>query len=192
MKKLLLPLLALTLLASCGNDNKSGKSSWSYTDPYLGGISGVPSYGSYSVQTVLDTVPCLSSNFGLGTVRQQMQQQLTGFSSTIPSGDMYVGITSYGDVGVLLGQGNNAPVFIAYLCPRNFTNYSGSTISNIKIATQTNCRFKPLVSAMVAFPATITYSSSVMASADFRMLDYGYYNGSSFTTISSVCNPTSP
>ena len=184
MKKLLLPLLALTLLASCGNDNKSGKSSWTYTDQYLGGISAVPSYGGQSVTTLLNAIPCWASASGSTSSyygRQQMQQQLTGFTSVIASGDMYVGITSYGDVGVLLGQGNNAPVFIAYLCPRTFTNFQSSTISNVRTATTTNCKFKPLVSASLVFPNNT-------GSADFRMLDYGYYNGSSFIAIPNICN----
>ena len=184
MKKLLLPLLALTLLASCGNDNKSGKSSWSYSDPYLGGISGVPSYGNYSVTTLLNSIPCWAS--GSNTTsgyhgRQQMQQQLTGFDSVVPNGDIYVGATSYGDVGVLMGQGNNAPIFVAYLCPRSFTNFQGSVISNIRTATKTNCAFKPLTSASLVFPNNT-------GSADFRMLDFGYYNGSTFVKIPSICN----
>ncbi len=184
MKKLLLPLLALTLLASCGNDNKSGKSSWSYSDPYLGGINGVPSYGSHSVTTLLNSIPCWASANGSTSSyqgRQQMQQQLTGFNSIVPSGDIYVGATSYGDVGVLMGQGNNAPIFVAYLCPRNFTNFQGSVISNVRTATKTNCAFKPLTSASLVFPNNT-------GSADFRMLDFGYYNGSTFIKIPSVCN----
>lgn len=181
MKSLLLPLLALTLLASCGNDNKSGKSSWSYSDPYLGGISGIPSYNGTSVNAVLNSVPCLSAGYGQSGTRQQMQMQLTGFNTVVPSGDIYVGITSYGDVGVIYGQGNNAPTFIAYLCPRSFTNYQGSVISNVRLASYTNCAFKPLVSASLVFPGST-------GSADFRMLDYGYYNGTGFTKIPGVCN----
>lgn len=188
MKKLLLPLLALTLLASCGNDNKSGKSSWNYTDPYLGGINGVPSYQGSSVSTVINAIPCWASGSGTNSNyagRQQMQLQLTGYPSIIPSGDVYVGATSYGDVGVLLGQGNNNPVFIAYLCPRSFTGYQGSIISNVRIATQSNCSFKPLTSASLVFPNNT-------GSADFRMLDYGKVVGMNGTTpifqkITEVC-----
>lgn len=183
MKHFLLPLLALTLLAACGKENKSGKSSWSYTDPYLGNINtgSVPSHNGVSVSTILNEVGCYAG--GSGNQRQQMQLPLTGFHTVIPSGDFYVGLTSYGDVGVIIGQGNSTPVFIAYLCPRPFTSYQGSVISNVRLGSYSQCKFKPLPSASLVFP-------NGTGSADFRMLDFGKYNGSSMTPL-SICTPTS-
>lgn len=182
MKRLLLPLLALSLVVACGKDNKSGKQdSWTYSNPYLGSITGVPN----NVSSVLSAVNCYASSYP-GTVtgnyqgRQQMQLAMTGFQTIIPAGDVYVGITSYGDVGVVMGNGTAAPTFIAYLCPRSFTNFQGSVISNVSIGSYTNCIFKPLTAASLVFPGNV-------GSADFRMLDFGAYNGSGFTKIPGIC-----
>lgn len=180
MKRLLLPLLTLTLIVACGKDNKSGKKdSWTYTDPFLGNVSSVPG----NVNTLLSSVTCYGSGYTNTNVsyqgRQQMQLPLTGFPTVVPAGDIYVGITSYGDIGVIRGNGSAAPTFIAYLCPRNFTTYQGSIISNVSIGSYTNCSFKPITATSLVFPGNL-------GSADFRMLDFGAYTGTGFTKL-SVC-----
>ncbi len=180
MKRLILPLLALSMLVACGKDNKSGKNEWSYSDPYLGTINNgsIPSYGGRSVSAVLSEVSCYAGGNGQ---RQQMQLPLTGFNTVIPSGDFYVGMTSYGDVGVLIGQGNHAPMFIAYLCPRPFTNYQGSIISNVRVGSYSRCHFKPLPSATLIFPGGT-------GTAEFRMLDFGKYVGQPNLAPLTICN----
>lgn len=177
MKHLLLSLLTLTLLGACGKENKSGKSEWNYPHPSLDSLTqgNVPG----NIASLLTTVPCSDGSRS----RQQMQLPMTGFSTVIPVSETYVGITSFGDVGVIYGQGSSAPTFIAYLCSRNFTNYQGSTLSNVRLGSYSNCSFKPIPSATLTFPSAMGGA----ATADFRMLDYGYNNGSALVKIPGIC-----
>src|SRR5690606_28235898 len=153
MKRLILPLLALSMLVACGKDNKSGKSEWSYSDPYYGNYNSgmqVPTYNNRSLHDVINNVGCFpgASYPNSSTGRHIIQEPLVGFPSIVGARDVYVGITSYGDVAAIVGNGSGAPTFIAYLCPRNFTNYQGSTISNVRLGSYTSrCHFKPLISA---------------------------------------------
>lgn len=180
MKHLLLSLLALTFLGACGKENKSGKKEWSYTDPYLGNVTNAPA----NISALLQTIPCMTG-MGANTSRQQMQLPLEGFSTVIPSGQIHVGITSYGDVGVVYGQGGGTPTFIAYLCQRSFTNYQGSRLSNVRLGSYSNCNHKPLASATLVFPGSSMGIPAV--TAEFRMLDFGYNNGGSLVKIPGVC-----
>lgn len=172
MKHLLLSLIALSLVVACGKDNKSGKKdSWTYTDTYLGNVS-TPT----SLQAVFDAVPCLG-----GTGRAGMEFLLTGFQTVVPAGDIYVGITSYGDIAVIQGNGTSAPRFVAYLCSRDFTNPQGSVLSNVRLGSYSNCQFKPITSASLVFPGSV-------GSAEFRMLDFGVNNGSGqLVKATSIC-----
>ena len=168
-------------LAGCGKDNKSGTSanSWGYANPYTSGYGGIGavnspySYGSVSLNQVMAENPCIS---GYGTFpggqgpyqgqRITIQQPLTNFQTVIPANDIYVGVTSYGDVAALVGTApGQPPMFVAYLCPRSFATSGQGQILGVKPGTYTNCQIKPIVAATVALPGGAT--------ADFRMLDYG-------------------
>lgn len=169
MKKIIFPLLALTLIVACGKDNKSGqKDSWTYSDPYLG-----PGTAPANLQALFSAVPC---NMNPGANRQRMDLPLQGFQTIIPAGDTYVGITSYGDVAVIQGNGTSSPKFSAYLCHRDFTTPQGSVLSNVRIGSYSNCQFKPITSATLVFPGSV-------ATAEFRMLDFGYPPGQKIPTV---------
>lgn len=173
MKHLFLPLLALTLLAACGKDNKSGKKdSWTYSDPYLG-----PGTAPANLQELFSAVPCLA---GSNASRQRMDLPLTGFQTIIPAGDVYAGITSYGDVAVIQGNGSQTPTFSAYLCPRDFTNPQGSVLSNVRLGSYSNCNYKPITSATLVFPGSV-------GTAEFRMLDFGINQGGQFVKLTTIC-----
>lgn len=167
-------------LGGCGKDNRSGTSgssgagSWGYTNPYLSGLSNINSaYTSngISVNQVLSESPCISGNGAYSNQRYQIQIQLTSFPTVIAPNDLYVGVTSYGDVGVIAGTGG-APVFIGYICPRSFTNGQGQLLG-VQLGSYTQCLIKPIVAATVAFPGG--------GSADFRMMDYGSSYGRKFS-----------
>ena len=164
-------------LAGCGKDNKSGKpaSSWGF-NPYTSGIGGVNSpysYGSVSLNQVMAENPCVSGygNYqgGQGAYAGQritIQQPLTNFQTVIPANDIYVGVTSYGDVAALVGTApGQPPMFVAYLCPRSFATSGQGQILGVKPGTYTLCQVKPIVAATVALPGGAT--------ADFRMMVYG-------------------
>jgi hypothetical protein len=126
-----------------------------------------------SLNQVIAQNPCVS---GYGTFpggtgqyggqRITIQQPLTNFSTVIAPNDVYVGVTSYGDVAALVGTApGQPPMFVAYLCPRSFAQNGQGQILGVKPGTYTNCLIKPIVAATVVLPGG--------ASADFRMMDYG-------------------
>jgi hypothetical protein len=167
-------LMLLAALAACGGNNESGKNStYSSSNPYgyyPGTYTNVTAtgigYGNYSLDSVLAQTPCITT--GSTAQRMQIQLPLTNFPSVIPAGDLYVGVTTAGDVSILLGQGTNAPLFIAYLCPRSYTSTTGQLL-DIATGTTTRCNFKPLVRATMVLPG---YSTPLY----FRYLDGGRMN----------------
>lgn len=168
-------LSVLTMIASCGKDNESGKNknpySWSGTSG-LGSVNSQYSYQGMSVNQVIAQNPCVSGFGGMtgyGGVyqgqRMPIQVLLVNFPSVIAPGDVYVGVTSYGDVAVLAGGApGQPPVFEGYMCPRSFSPSGQGQLMNIKIGAYTNCLFKPITAATVVFPGGAT--------AEFRMLDF--------------------
>lgn len=180
-------LLLLGLLVACGKDNKSGQNNnqYAYNNGYSGydaygnpvftgyntNLSSPYSYNGYSVNTILAENTCVTyPNAG----RMQVQVPLTGSQyNSITANDFYIGVTSYGDVGVVVGTGNGA-MFVGYLCPRMSSSGQGF-LSGIGIGSYSTCRMKPLVAATMQFPDG--------SKAAFRMLDYGSSRGVRF----SVC-----
>ncbi len=172
----------LALVASCGKENESGKSNNPYSNPYysgvtlpqIGTINSPYSYGGIRLNQVQLENPCVTGypgypGMGVGNYvgqRVAVQQVLTGYPTVIPSGDVYVGVTSYGDVAALVGQGvNQPPLFVAYLCPRSFAPNGQGQITSITTGSYSQCLFKPMTSATMLFPGG--------GVANFRWLDGG-------------------
>lgn len=192
MKSLGLGLLHLTLLTAlfaCGKNNESGKkSSWGYTNPYTSGYAPITninspySYGGMSVNQVMQQNPCRSGFNGFPGYTNQtyagqripIQVPLTNFPTVIPPNDVYVGVTSFGDVAVLVGQAvNQPPLFVGYMCPRSFSPSGQGQLMGIKIGSYSNCLFKPITASTVVFPGGGT--------AEFRWLDGGNSMGTKFS-----------
>jgi hypothetical protein len=189
MKLIGLGLLSLLLVTSCGKNNESGKSNsqWSYSNPYVSGyaplnnINSPYSYSGMSVNQVMAQNPCRSGWGGMTGYNTNYSGQripivvpLANFPSVIAPGDVYVGVTSYGDVAVLAGTApNQPPVFEAYLCPRSFSPSGQGQLAGIKIGAYSNCLFKPITAATVILPGGAT--------AEFRWLDGGSSMGTKFT-----------
>lgn len=182
MKSLGLGILHLTLLTvlfACGKNNESGKkgNSWGYTSPYgtqyVANLNSPYNYGGLSVNQVMQENPCRSGFAGVPGMtqpymnqRMQIQVPLTQFPTVIPPGDIYVGVTSYGDVAVVAGQSpGQPPLFVAYTCPRSFAPNGQGQLLGVKIGSYSNCLFKPITAATMVFPGGAT--------ADFRWLDGG-------------------
>ncbi len=178
----LLYLSLILFLASCGKNNESGKTNFPLNgNPYS--ITNTPfSYRGVNVQQVMNQNPCISGygspmmnqpygnqmmNQPYGNQRVTIQVPLMGFRTQVSPGDIYVGVTSYGDVAVVAGQGiGQPPIFVAYLCPRSFTQSGTGQLSNVEVGANTpTCLFKPITRATVVFPGGAT--------ADFRWLDGG-------------------
>lgn len=165
MKRSLIFILTLAFLASCGKDNKSGKKPLDYSyaglSPYTAGMA-TPAFGQYSVSQVINENPCYGAG-GYQMQRSQVQVPLTNFPTVIPVNDVYVGVTSYGDVATIVGTGG-VPTFIAYVCPRSYSSGQGY-LRGISLGSYSNCAFKPLTAATMQFADG--------TSANFRMMDYG-------------------
>jgi hypothetical protein len=187
MKSLSLGLIHLTLLmvfSGCGKNNESGKKNqWGYQNPYGSPyVSNINSpyfsgNGGLSVNQVMQENPCVSGFMGgytgyPGMPQPQMGQRLpvqiplTQFPTVISPGEVYVGVTSYGDVAVVAGQApGQPPLFVAYLCPRSFSPNGQGQLLGVKIGAYSNCLFKPITAATMVFPGGAT--------ADFRYMDGG-------------------
>lgn len=178
----ILHLALLTMLFACGKDNESGKKSksWGFGNPYTNGYSNINSpysYGGMSVNQVMQQNPCVSGMGGgmpgypgqpIQGQRFAIQVPLTNFPTVIPPNDIYVGVTSYGDVGVLVGRAmNQPPLFVGYMCPRSFSPTGQGQLLGVKIGSYSNCLFKPMTAATVVFPGPVP------ATAEFRWMDGG-------------------
>lgn len=169
--------LLSALLTACGGDNKSGKNNnhdGYYASGLTGGInSNIPNYNGYSINQVLAENQCTN---GLNQRIEGAPVQVN-IGGVIASGDIYVGVTSMGDVGVLVGNGTQAPTFVGYYCVRNqyYQNagYMQSQVRSMSLGAYTYCQFKPIAAASVMLS-----DGSV---ANFRMLDYGNSRGQRFT-----------
>lgn len=117
--------------------------------------------------------PCRSSTGQFTNQRLQIQIPLTQFPTVIPAGDIYVGVTSYGDVAVLAGQATGQPpLFVGYMCPRSFAPNGQGQLLGVKIGSYSRCSFKPITAATVMFPGGAT--------AEFRWMDGGSSQGTRF------------
>jgi hypothetical protein len=157
----LMSLALLALLAACGKNNESGKkSSYSYGNPYFGGqygtINSPYSYGNVSVNEVINRHPC-TTNGAPSQARIQAQFPLTGFPTVIPQNDIYVGVTSSGDVALLVGQGaSGPPLFVTYMCQRMYTANGQGQLSDLAFGSYSRCNFKPITRATMYLPGSPT------------------------------------
>lgn len=173
----ILHLALLTMLLACGKENKSGKTNtWDYSNPYVTNpnlnyapINSQYSYGQIPVNNVITQNACRGYG-GYHQNRIQIQIPLTNFPTVIPAGDVYVGVTSYGDVAVLAGQATGQPpIFVGYMCQRDFAPTGQGQLMGIKIGSYSKCSFKPITAATMVFPGGAT--------AEFRWMDGGSSQG---------------
>ena len=160
---------ALLALAGCGKDNESGKSKVpnhasnpicvqmgpngqcaQYSQVQMNSNSPY-SYNGVSLNQVQAENPCiLSSSWGQSNMQRTVIQQQVNIGTIIVQGDMYVGVTSYGDVAAIIGNGTANPTFVAYMCPR--PTGQGILYPQITIGAYTNCAVKYITAANVNFP----------------------------------------
>lgn len=169
---------SLLVLAGCGKNNESGKNTNTARICTAYGPNGVCnafstinnidsnySYGGVSLNAVQAENPCILSNTWGQTLlnRQAISTRIT-MPTIVTNGDMYVGVTSYGDVAAIIGNGTNQPLFVAYLCPRA-TSGQGTLYPQITIGAYTSCAVKYITAANMVFPDG--------SQANFRAPSYG-------------------
>lgn len=177
MKSFMFYLLTLALLASCGKNNESGKSNGAYTNPYYnnqyGAVNSGYSYGGVSVNQVIASNPCTTT--GAQTQNRVSVQLPVTLPTILPSGDIYVGVTSSGDVGVLVGQGSAQALFVGYICQRGvmYTQASQPGLTDLAFGSYSQCSFKPITRATLMIPGAYV-------PLYFRWLDGGSSLGQKF------------
>ena len=165
----LLILSAIMALAGCGKNNESGKSGGRYSSSYcvsynangqcaqyqsytVNNVNSPYSYNGVNLNTVQMENPCiLSQSYGQTTVARTTVSVRVNIGTVVANNDMYVGVTTYGDVAAIIGNGTNQPLFVAYVCPRPVSG-QGSLSPVITIGAYTNCRAKPITAANMYFP----------------------------------------
>ena len=187
---LFISLLAMLSLGGCGKGNESGRS-----NPFGSGFgtcvshsangqcsqyqSTMPYSSPYAANgiglvRVQQENPCiLGGQWGqMGNLQRSMVQVRVNMPTVVAVNDIFVGVTSYGDVAAIVGNGTNQPLFVAYLCPRP-VNGQGTLMPQILIGAYGNCQVKPMTAANMVFPDG--------TQANFRSPQYGSSAGRPFT-----------
>lgn len=167
-------LTMLALMASCGQDNKSGKSSrnGAYgfnqlgTNGYYNGTTSI-GYNGLSLQRVIQENPCVTG------FNQRMTYVTSAMvNSVISNGDIWVGVTSFGDVAAVGGT-QQGPVAQVFLCSRNMSMPGGqSPLQAITLLPYTGCGFKQMNAKLQLPDGTV---------ANFRAMDFGNSLGQKFS-----------
>jgi hypothetical protein len=162
-------LFLLAVLASCGNDNKTGKNNGAYGFNALGtyGTYGGTSigYNGYSLQRVIAENPCISGTQKITYTTSAM------VNSVISNGDVWVGVTSFGDVAAVGGT-TQGPIAQIFLCPRSMMSGSQTPLQAITLLPYTGCGFKQMNAKLALPDGTV---------ANFRAMDYGNSAGARFS-----------
>jgi hypothetical protein len=116
--------------------------------------------------------------------RYAVQFPLTGQSGMV-AGDYYLGVTSYGDVAVVVGQGvNTPPIFVAYICPRSGMSGQGQLAAAPQVRSSgPYCAgsIKPIVAATLVLPSAFGQDGAL-----FRWADGGNSMGQRFSFCTGV------
>lgn len=159
-------LVILAALVSCGKDNESGKKTqFQYPgaclpgaacSPYMGNVGMYPSQIPYqNIASIANLAqqenPCATGTY-YSQQRIPVQTQLSGLKGIVASGDYYVGVTSYGDVAVLVGNGTRNAMLYAYLCPRVGSSGQGYITPPTLGSYSQKCNVKGIVAMDIIFP----------------------------------------
>lgn len=172
MKRVVLLLSLITILVGCGKENTSGRTNaFQYGNGLNASYGVINSPYNYSGNAVMSTImvenPCGGIQGSNSRAEISLPVQLT---RAVSSGN-YVGVTTAGDIGILVSNGSYQATFIAYVCPRASGGIQPS-VNNITTGTATGCQYPPLVSSNL-YLGTTTLA--------FRMLDGGTNQGRPFS-----------
>ncbi len=166
-------LVLFALVTACGKDNKSGKKNNGYygfnqlgTVSQFGGSS--IAYNGFSVQQVVLENRCI--NGAPDQYRQRVTVQAP-VQSVISNGDIWVGVTSFGDVAVVGGTAQG-PIMEMYLCPRSQMTGGTAQPSLVTLLPYTSCRIKQMNASVRLTDGSV---------ANFRAMDFGSSAGVPFS-----------
>lgn len=161
LPKLLIFSAILAAIAGCGKGNESGKTSnrqgpcmaFGSNGQCSAYMSGYNSTSAVNPNQVLQENPCITGGQRQSTppIQVQVQTNPNVQPTIVPQGDIYVGVTSYGDVAFVMGNGTNRPTFVAHLCQRPVSG-QGNLYPQILVGAATQCAFKYITAANIVFP----------------------------------------
>lgn len=181
IKSILMLALAVTLMVSCGKENKSGDDNNS--NQYSNGNYGGFQYGNINNNgmnlpqnwqtVVMNENPC-SVNYQNGspfnnnsnTGRQIVVIPLTGIN--VNQGSVHVGVTPQGDVGIVSNQ-NNGPVIELHLCQRPDITGRGGLSSNPVLNTSSNCPLSEVTSLDVSLEGNPQFAAYLLQFAPIHI-----------------------
>lgn len=166
-------ILFCLVLGACGKDNKSGKNRNGYYGfnqlGYNGGYNGTSiGYNGFSLAQVVNENPCINGAPPQARMAGTIQAPV---NTVIAPGDVYVGVTSFGDVAAIGGT-PQGPVMQYYICPRQMQAPPQGVPFNISLFPYTNCGFKQMNASLRLADGSV---------ANFRMMDYGNSAGAKFS-----------
>lgn len=170
LPKVLIFSAILAAIAGCGKGNESGKGPGTRAcvaygangqcNAYVSNYNSGYAMNGVSLNQVQQENPCILSGGynGQGNMNRQLMQTRVQVQTNpnvpptiVPKGDMYVGVTSMGDVAAIIGDGTMNPTFVAYLCPRPVSG-QGMLYPQILVGAATVCAFKYITAANISFP----------------------------------------
>lgn len=157
----LLTLALLAFLGACGKNNESGKSSYNYNNQYCAYPGSPGCYQNPNISPYVTNIgvvdraqqenPCGGgSYYGAQRLRIQTQVQL---QTTLMPNEIYLGVTSFGDVAFIQGtNGSNTAMMTALVCPR--MGQGVGQVSQPLIGFSSRCPGIKLITAMnMYFPS---------------------------------------
>ena len=134
-----LMLLVLVFSVACGENNTSGKKKNrnNFNNPWgntFGGGTYIGGNGQVLNDNWLDQI-ALENQCALGGQRATAQMQVP---ANVNVGALYVGVTSFGDIGVVQNQ-NGVGILTLYICPRAGLTGQGSIMSQVVIENSVYC-----------------------------------------------------
>jgi hypothetical protein len=146
-KNCLTTLVLLFTLAACDNQEVTHHS-WSFSQSqasrsiasfYVENLS----YGGLGLEQVMKSHTCKNA-----ASRIKIEIPLLHYKH-LRADDLYLGVTAYGDIGVISGKTlKYPPLFTAFLCPRGKLELKGQ-LSNIQIGGYSEYVFKPITNAHI-------------------------------------------
>lgn len=123
---------------------------------------------------VLNETKCFNGK----EVREYVETELIDEEVDIQPSSIYVGVTSYGDVGAVIKGSDGKTIIVGSVCKRS-TSVQDATITTLTLGTQSNCVVKPISEIVVEF------TDGTLAT--FRPLDQGNTENEKY----SFCKPAS-
>ena len=125
LSNILICAAVLAAFTGCGKKNESGKNNSGICMQYgVNGQCSAYSTGQYTsgnnvnLQPMLQQIPCESSGYGYGGVAARTQHNIQVQTASIATaGQSYLGVTSMGDIAIVVGNGTMNPQMQVFLCP---------------------------------------------------------------------------